>query len=366
MYRYLRSLLFRLDAERAHDLTMGAARLLDALDGGLVDRTFGYEHERLTQDLWGLTFPNPIGLAAGFDKNGELPRFWERLGFGFSEIGSVTHRPSDGNPRPRAFRLPRDRALVNRMGLNNDGSRAVFRRLNTARHRLRRPIGINVAKTPNSSLSGDEAVEDVRRAVRDLIPVADYLTINLSCPNTPGGRTFQAPENFRPLGEAVAEEREHAGRRVPILVKLSPPAADEDAGGSELDALLEHALDLEIDGLIATNTASDRTGLRTPPDRLEQIGDGGLSGAPLADRSTRLVAHLHRRVGADLPIVGVGGVDSVEAAYRRIRAGASLLQLYTGLVFEGPGLIGRIKRGLVDALRADGFDRITEAVGVDA
>lgn len=365
MYRYLRPLLFRLDAERAHGLAMGTAHALQRLDAGLTERLWGYEHEALEQELWHLSFPNPIGLAAGFDKNGGLPRFWEQIGFGFSEIGSVTHLPSAGNPRPRAFRLPEDRALINRMGLNNDGSRAVARRIEQLRPTLHRPLGINVAKSHEEGLTGDAAVEDFRRAVRELGPHADYVTLNLSCPNTPDGRTFEVPEHFRPLGEAVLREREQWDRPVPVLAKLGPPPAEAPID-EEVGTLVDAALELEIDGFVATNTASDRAGLQTEEERLREIGPGGLSGRPLAERATRLVRYLYRRTDGAVPIVGVGGIDSPEAAYRRIRAGASLLQLYTGLVYEGPGLIPALKRGLVEQLEADGYGSISEAVGVDA
>ena len=332
---------------------------------------FTYRDARLVQTLWknegraGLTFGNPVGLAAGFDKNAALVPFWAALGFGFAEVGSVTARPSPGNPRPRAFRLPADRALVNRMGLNNEGAEAVAARLAASPPPPGFVLGVNVAKTHDPAILGADAIADFRTSVRLLLPHAPYLALNVSCPNTAEGKTFEEPDALDALLEAVMAERAAAGLRMPVLVKLSPPAlADVDLG--LVDELVAISRAHEVEGFIATNTAPDRDGLTTPAATLDAVGRGGLSGAPLAARSERLVRHLYRHTAGALPIVGVGGIDSAEAAYRRIRAGASLVQVYTGLVYEGPGLARRINRGLVRLLDQDRLGSISEAVGTDA
>lgn len=360
MYRTLRPLLFRLDAEAAHRATVRAARLAPS---GLVRPAFRFEDGRLTQTLWGLRFRNPVGLAAGFDKSAELVATWAALGFGFAEVGSVTARPSAGNPRPRAFRLPADRALVNRMGLNNDGAGTVAERLGRAERPL--PLGVNLAKTHDPALLGAAATDDFVAGFRLLAPLADYVALNVSCPNTAEGKTFEEPDSFDALLAAVMAARRDLSLSVPVLVKLSPPhAPDFDPG--PVDELVGIALGHGAAGFIATNTAPDRRGLRTAAARLEEIGRGGLSGPPLEARATALVRHLWRRTDGAVPIVGVGGVDSAEAAYRKVRAGASLVELYTALVYEGPGLIKRIKRGLVRLLDRDGLASIADAVGADA
>ena len=343
VYRYLlRPLLFRLDAEAAHGLGVRAARLGQRMPGVVrtLFRTADPEG-RLTQTLWtregrpGLHFTTPVGLAAGFDKNAALVPFWAALGFGFAEVGSVTAQPSAGNARPRAFRLPDDRALINRMGLNNEGAAAVAARLAS----LQRPegfvVGVNVAKTHDPAILGEDAVADFRTSVRLLLPHADYLTLNVSCPNTAEGKTFETPDALDALLSAVMEEHEAQSSRVPVLVKLSPPLSDHDFGA--FDELVAISRGYDVEGFIATNTASDRTGLRTDAVTLDAIGRGGVS-----------------------------GVDSPQAAYEKIRAGASLVELYTALVYEGPGLVRRITRGLVRLLDRDGFGSINEAVGNDA
>ena len=391
VYRLLRPLLFRLDAEDAHAWGVRAARLgqrVPAVTGAL----FGTADRRLEQTVWGLRFANPVGLAAGFDKNAELVRFWAALGFGHAEVGSVSARPSAGNARPRAFRLPHDGALVNRMGLNNDGAAAVAARLSRTATPPGFVVGVNVAKTHSPDILGAAGVEDFRASVRALLPHADYLALNVSCPNTAEGKTFEAPDALDELLAAVGEEaagragrargkgqegspdappvpspqsRRAAGEPPPLLVKLSPPpAGGVDVGAT--DELVQICLDRGVAGFITANTAADRDGLATPPASLGAVGRGGLSGRPLAARATALTRHLYRTTDGRVPIVGVGGVDSTEAAYARIRAGASLVQVYTGLVYEGPGLVRRINRGIVRLLERDGLGSVAEAVGADA
>ncbi len=365
MYRLLRPLLFRLDAERAHGWGLRAARLGQRVPG-VVRGLYGGADVRLAQTLWGLRFASPVGLAAGFDKNAELVRLWAAVGFGFAEVGSVSALPSDGNPRPRAFRLSADRALVNRMGLNNDGADAVAERLASTPRPPHFVLGVNVAKTHSPDILGDAGIEDFRRSVARLLPHADYLALNVSCPNTAEGKTFETPDALDALLAAVmATAGESPGPRPPILVKLSPPASGGVDGGG-VDELVQICLGHGVDGFIASNTAADRDGLATPSGYLDRVGRGGLSGRPLAARSMALVHHLYRRTDGRVPLVGVGGIDSAEAAYARIRAGASLVQLYTGLVYEGPGLVKRINQGLVRLLERDGLATLGDAVGRDA
>ena len=365
MYDLLRPLLFRMDAERAHHAGMWSARLVQALSPALLDRWFAYEDAALHQTLWGMNFHNPVGLAAGFDKNARLVQFWEHLGFGFTEVGSVSAQPAGGNPKPRAFRLPKDEAVINRMGLNNQGAARIARRLQQTTHR--RPLGINLVKTHDSSIMGEAGLADFRTSFRQLAPLADYVTLNISCPNTQAGKTFEAPDALDALLRTIFAERREQGLDVPILLKLAPPHSPRVAYDSQIEGVVDVGSAHGVHGYIATNTAPDRPeGLRTDAERLAAIGRGGLSGKPLAERATHLVRYLYRLTDGAVPIIGVGGVASAEDAYAKIRAGASLVQLYTGLVYEGPGLIKRIKQGLVERLTADGLGIIQEAVGADA
>ncbi len=370
MYAYVRRLLFGLDPERAHHLGLGAARLAQAVTPALVDPLFEYEHARLRQTVWGLDLPNPVGLAAGFDKNARLIPFWKHVGFGFAEVGSVSARRSKGNPRPRAFRLPEDRALINRMGLNNDGAERIARRLrkvvgaNGAKSPL--PLGINLAKTHDPAIMGEAAVEDFRQSFRLLAPMAGYIALNISCPNTAEGKTFEDPDALDALLAALFAERKAMGLLVPILLKLSPPETEKVVYDSRVEEIVAIGRAHGVHGYIATNTASDRQGLRTDAARLKAIGPGGLSGAPLAPRATRLLRYLYRLTEGRVPLIGVGGIASAQDAYERLRSGATLVQLYTGLVYEGPGLVKRIKEGLVRLLEQDGYGAVRDIIGLDA
>lgn len=365
MYNILRPLLFRLDAEQSHELTLRMAEFVQNNVPSLAAR-YGFEDERLKQRVWGETFPNPIGVAAGLDKNARLVSFWEALGFGFVEVGSVSARPAEGNPKPRAFRLPEDQALLNRMGLNNDGAEAVAERLEDNRINRNRPLGINLAKTHDPDVMGDAALEDFRESFRLLAQQASYVTLNVSCPNTEDGRTFEDPEALDDLLRVIFSEQLAPGLRVPVLIKLSPPISEKLVFDTRLEDILAVAQEHGIHGIVATNTASDRKGLKTSDETLESMGEGGISGPPLADRSTALIRYLYRATDGELPIIGVGGVHDAESAYEKIRAGASLIQLYTALIYEGPDLVRRIKQGLIERLRDDGHVSIQRAVGAAA
>jgi dihydroorotate dehydrogenase len=372
MYQLLRPLLFGMDAERAHGVSTGAARLVQAVRPDALEPLYAFADPMLHQSLWGRTMRNPVGLAAGMDKNARLVRFWDALDFGFVEVGSVSAEPSDGNPKPRVFRLPEEGAIINRMGLNNEGAERVAERLRALREEQSHeealpPLGVNLAKTHDPDVLGKAAVDDFRHSFRALAPLADYVALNVSCPNTGEGKTFEEPPALRALLDAVFAERSvQDAEDTPVLLKLAPPVSERVAFDSQLDALLDVALERDVEGFIAANTASDRTGLSADAETLERIGEGGLSGKPLEARSTQLVRLLYRRVGDELPIIGVGGVDGPEAAYRKIRAGARLVQCYTGLVYEGPGLVKTINQGLVRRLEDDGFGSLTDAVGADA
>ncbi|HEX7928992.1 MAG TPA: quinone-dependent dihydroorotate dehydrogenase [bacterium] len=357
LYPLLRPLLFALDPETAHHWTLRGACTLGGIPG--LARAIGslspVAMPRLQQSLFGLTFANPVGLAAGFDKDGVLAGVLPRLGFGFIELGSVTPRPQPGNPRPRLFRLRDDAAVINRMGFNNEGAAAMAGRLAQLTARPI-PIGVNLGKNKDTPL--ERASDDYCAALRAVYDVADYAVINVSSPNTPGLRDLQHRDQLRALIAAVGAERTGlavtAGRRLPILVKVAPELTE-----AEQADVVEAAFESGMDGLIATNTTVVRAGLRSP----HASETGGLSGHPLHTLSVQAVARLRRLSGGKLPLIGVGGIFSAADAYDFIRAGAHLVQLYTGLVYEGPGLVRVVARGLDALLQRDGFRSIGDAVG---
>jgi len=366
MYRFFRPLLFRMDPERAHQVGLQAAGLVQTIAPSLLDPQFGFEDERLKQRILGTTFPNPVGLAAGVDKNARLIPFWEGVGFGFVEVGSVSAMASDGNPKPRAFRLPEDDALINRMGLNNEGAAVISERLKEEKSDRSRPLGINLAKTHDPGVMGEAALEDFRESFRVLAPEASYVVLNVSCPNTADGQTFEDPRALDNLLSTIFAEQKEPGLTVPVLIKLSPPLSERVTFDTRLEDLIAVAQAHGVHGFIASNTASDRQGLQASDAKLDEIGEGGVSGRPLADRATCLVRYLYRATDGEIPIIGVGGVHDTDSAYAKIKAGASLVQLYTALVYEGPGLIKRIKEGLVERIREDDHASIADAVGTEA
>ena len=359
MYSIVRPLLFQLNPELAHSLGFLAARVAPVK---VTSSVFRYSNSVLDQYLWGIDFTNPIGLAAGLDKNGSAVPFWASLGFGFIEVGSISAQPWPGNPKPRLFRLPADKAVINRMGLNNLGAERVAARLGKLAKGLP-PLGINIVKTPDPEIEKEAAIDDFRRSFRTLVRLANYITLNVSCPNTKEGKTFEDPFALDELLKAITEERAETVRNIPILVKLSPPMFERLELDSQIDEIVSVALDRGVDGFIAGNTSTHRDGLNTPTDTLQRIGAGGLSGQPLRDRSTRLIRYLHERSEGAIPIIGVGGIATADDAYAKILAGASLLQLYTSLIYEGPGVVKKIKSGLAQLLLKDGFQNIKQAVG---
>lgn len=356
-YSLLRQLLFRLEAERAHTTVTRFWNVLMRIPGtGLLTAHLRYHHPSLATTVSGLTFRNPVGLAGGFDKDGLLVHAFTRLGFGFLELGTVTPRPQAGNPRPRMFRLIEDEALINRLGFNNQGATALHGKLVRAKRRV--PIGVNIGKNRDTPV--EHAVDDYLICFRALGPIADYVTINVSSPNTPGLRDLQRSQALEAILSALIGERNEvaihgAKRAVPIFVKLSP-----DETPAHLDAALAVILQTGADGIIATNTTVSRSAELQSSQALQE---GGISGRPLTDRSTAVVRYLYRAVDGQLPIIGVGGIDSATSAYQKILAGSSLVQLYTALIYQGPGLVANILRNLVGMLQADGFDNIAQAIG---
>jgi dihydroorotate dehydrogenase len=347
LYPLIRPLMFRLPFEAARAVG------LRALQAGLGRFVASDERKQpapiLRQRIWGLDFVSPIGLAAGFDKDARAPDAMRRLGFGFVEVGTVTPRPQPGNPHPRLFRLDEDRAVVNRLGFNSGGLDGAVGRL--SRRRRSGIVGVNLGKNHDSA----DAAADYAEGIRRMAGLADYLVVNISSPNTPGLRDLQGRAALASLLGQLLDARAQTGSRVPLLLKIAP-----DLSAGECSDIAEVALDAGIDGLIVANTTVAR-----PADLVSRYAGepGGLSGRPLFAPSTAVLADIYRLTRGRLPLIGVGGVASATDAYAKIRAGASLVQLYTALVFDGPSLVGRIKRELAELVRRDGFASIADAVG---
>jgi dihydroorotate dehydrogenase len=334
-----RHFLFALDPETAHGLSIAA------LKSGVPFCSAAQSTERLGTRIAGIDFPNPLGLAAGYDKNAELPDALLRLGFGFVEIGTVTPLPQAGNPRPRIFRLSRDGAVINRLGFNNEGHEKALTRLR--RRRGGGVVGVNIGANKDSV----DRIADYELGVRRFAGVASYLAVNISSPNTPGLRNLQGRGMLAELLSRVMVARE-AGAKVPIFLKIAP-----DLEEAELDDIAAELLDKNMDGLIVSNSTTSRHGLHDDPHAAE---GGGLSGRPLFRRSTVVLAKMRRRVGPAMPIVGLGGVDSTETALEKIRAGADLVQLYTGMIYAGPSLPGRIAGGMDRFAESEGLKNVRE------
>lgn len=347
LYDAAKPLFFRLPPETAHNTVHTALNLVQRTPlRSVLARQYTVTDPRLTTTAFEQTFPNPVGVAAGFDKNAEIPRALEALGFGFVEVGGVTARPQTGNSRPRIFRLKEDRALINRMGLNNHGASTVGNRLEATDVSI--PLGVNIAKT--EQVAPENAPADYRESYEQVAAGGDFFVVNISCPNSQGFAELQNRESMA----AIIEELRAAGAS-PLLVKLSP-----DLPEPAIDDALSIVSEFDLEGVVATNTTTERPASLRSPNRVET---GGLSGKPIESKATAMVEYVAKRV--DVPVVGVGGVASAADAYRKIRAGASVVQLYTGLVYEGPSLARDINRGLLALLEADGFDSVEDAVGAD-
>jgi len=339
-----RPMLHSLDAERAHGLTIAALKM------GFVPSSRAQVKPKLAQRVFGLDFSNPLGLAAGFDKNCEVAAAALRLGFGFVEVGTVTPKPQIGNPKPRLFRLGEDRAVINRMGFNNEGHEQMRRRLAGPHPGI---IGVNIGANKDS----EDRVADYVAGYRCFAGLADYVTVNISSPNTPGLRNLQGRGELDSLLARLCEARKGEKVQPPILLKIAP-----DLGESELEEVAQACLSGPIAGVIISNTTTSRPSLRS-----SNAGEtGGLSGRPLFALATRQLARFYLLTGGRLPLIGVGGIEDAETAWMKIRAGASLLQLYSALVFKGPALIDEILTGLSTRLKEAGYGALEEAVGCEA
>ena len=378
-YRQLRPFLFASDAEKVHERMLSIVESISKIPGFLPFLRWQFREENpiLRTKLFSRILKNPIGLAAGFDKDGRIHPALFALGFGFVEIGTVTPRPQSGNPRPRLFRLLKDHAVINRMGFNNQGAWKMAERLVAGTLKIKPEdadfldqsgdypaniasgmLGINIGKNKNTDL--EKATEDYVSALSTLHPFADYLTLNISSPNTEDLRNLQEKDALRALLDSVCARRDKLDqnhlRNTPLLVKLAPDL-DDDA----LENCIRVIQEFSIQGVIATNTTIERPELKSK----HRNQSGGLSGKPLRKRSTELIRNLSAELGADVPIIGVGGIFNGADAYEKIRAGASAVQIYTALIFEGPGLVRKIKAELANLLEKDGFKSVTEAVGAD-
>ncbi|MBV8929995.1 MAG: quinone-dependent dihydroorotate dehydrogenase [Mycobacteriaceae bacterium] len=348
-YRAARRVLFLLPAERVHTWVFTLLRTATAVGPSrrLLRRWLAPRDPLLASTVFGVSFPGPLGLAAGFDKDGTGVSAWGALGFGFAEVGTVTAHPQPGNPRPRLFRLPEDRALLNRMGFNNHGAGEVALRLSHAIPEV--PVGVNIGKSKLTPQA--QAADDYRASARLLGPLAAFLVVNVSSPNTPGLRDLQAVESLRPILAAVREET-----ATPVLVKIAPDLSDAD-----VDAIADLAAELGLAGIVATNTTASREDLLTPT--VANLGAGGVSGPPVARRSVEVLRRLYERVGDRLALVSVGGIETADDAWERITSGASLIQGYTGFIYGGGLWAKHIHDGIARRLRDGGFSSLTEAVG---
>jgi len=353
MYQTLRRILFLLPAETAHYFSMNCLKLACSIGfiRKMLAKTFTHPSP-LTTHLLGLSFKNPVGLGAGFDKNAKYLRELETLGFGFIEIGTVTPRPQAGNEKPRLFRLPKDKALINRMGFNNDGVEVITSRLKawrkkqpaisnqqqTTNHKLQTTnliIGGNIGK--NKATPNEEAWKDYEICFRALHPYVDFFVVNVSSPNTPGLRELQEKESLRKILTHLQELNKNFSQQRPILLKIAPDLTNE-----QIDDVIDLAKEINLDGLVATNTTISRERLQTTNDELEAIGAGGLSGKPVEERSTAVVSYIHQKTHGDIPVIGSGGIFSGEDAKNKIDAGAALIEVWTGFIYEGPFIVRNI------------------------
>lgn len=344
MYKWLvRPLFFLVDAEKIHHIVLKCLRFQSKLPGGraLLRAIFNYRHPYLEKTVLGITFQNPIGIAAGFDKDAKLVDELSCLGFGFVEIGTVTPLPQEGNEKPRLFRLPKDMALINRMGFNNDGVKRAARRLKKKKSTV--VVGGNIGK--NKATPNDQALDDYGRCFHELFPYVDYFVLNISSPNTPGLRELQDKEPLRNLLMYIKSLCALKPVYKPVLLKIAP-----DLTQSQLDDIISILKETKLDGVIATNTTISREGLQTTAEELEAIGNGGLSGKPLEQRSTQIIYYLRQKLGPDFPIIGVGGIMTVADALNKLEAGADLIQIYTGFIYEGPGFVKRINKAIVNSM----------------
>jgi len=343
MYRlFVRPILFLLPPETIHTIMIRFLRIVFRMPGirPLLHRVYHIKHEALRTGFLGMTFSNPVGLAAGFDKNAEAYREFYTFGFSFIEVGTVTPVSQPGNPRPRSFRLKADHGLINRMGFNNHGAAAAAHKLSR-----RRPKGLilggNIGK--NTRTPNEEAAADYEAVFREICHGVDYFVVNVSCPNITDMHELQDQESLEAILGRILQARDDMNIDKPVLLKISP-----DLNDKQLDETLEIVVRLKLDGIVATNTTIRREGLKTSIEKTEAIGEGGMSGAPLTARSLEVVRYIHEKTGGRLPIIAAGGIMSVRDALNMLDAGATLIQLYTGFIYEGPGLVRRINRAILE------------------
>jgi dihydroorotate dehydrogenase len=342
MYKhFFRPILFLIDAEKVHHLVFKLLRLILILPGArsIFRKSFTYEHPKLKRKLFGLTFENPVGLAAGFDKDARLIDELSAIGFGFIEIGTLTPRAQSGNDKPRLFRLPADKALINRMGFNNGGSLAAVNSLKKRKSKV--IVGGNIGK--NKITPNEKALDDYAFCFQVLFDHVDYFVVNVSSPNTPGLRELQEKEPLRQLLASVKKMSLSKPNPKPVLLKIAP-----DLTENQLEDIVEILKSTGVDGVVATNTTISRSGLKTSSEKINTIGAGGLSGAPLRDRSDEVIRFLRKKLGPSYPIIGVGGIMSARDALAKLEAGADLIQLYTGFIYEGPGIVKRINKEIAN------------------
>lgn len=354
MYKHLiRPFMFRLSADYAHELTInfGSAISRHKSITKLIGSFYDHSAPSLEQSFLGINFKNPIGLAAGFDKNGTMGPLMQSLGFGFIEVGSVTANPSTGNPKPRSFRLPADESIINRLGLNNDGVQTISKRLKKLE--LSIPLGINIAKTHDPAISGQKAIDDYVRSFRKVKEIGDFITINISCPNTTEGKTFEDPRSLENLLSALAIEKD--SMLAPVLVKFSV-----DLSQTLLEELVSVCENHSISGYVACNTSQNRENLISPQSTIRDVGRGGLSGRAIRGRSTEIISKIRQLTKRNKLIIGVGGISSGEDAIEKLMAGADLLQIYTSLVYEGPSIVKKINKEIENHLKAKGLKHIYE------
>lgn len=345
MYKFLRFFLFKIDPERVHYFVSKMLHLVvnTPLIGWCWKKSFVFEDPKLEREVFGIKFKNPIGLAAGFDKNAMLFEDLKYCGFGFIEIGTVTPKCQEGNPKKRLFRLRADHGLINRMGFNNEGVKAAADLLSKRNHDI--IIGGNIGK--NKVTPNEDAITDYIICLNTLYEHVDYFVVNVSSPNTPGLRDLQTKIFLKELFTQLFTEREKRSVTKPILLKIAPDLSNE-----QLDEIIDLMLEMKIDGIIATNTTISRANLNTLPEFVEEIGNGGLSGKPLKSRSTEVIRYIAEKSNHAFPIIGVGGIASPEDAIEKLKAGATLLQLYTGYIYEGPGLMKRINKRILSEIKS--------------
>ncbi len=340
MFKLIRSFLFLFDPEKVHYFTMKLIRVSLKIPGmkALWKKMYIVDHPSLKRELFGLTFDNPVGLAAGFDKNASMYNDLAYCGFGFIEIGTVTPVGQEGNPKPRLFRLKKDNGIINRMGFNNDGVDAAVEQLKNRKTKL--IIGGNIGK--NKLTPNEEATSDYVKSFEKLFPHVEYFVVNVSSPNTPNLRSLQEKEPLTELLKTLQDLNAKKKERKPILLKIAPDLTNE-----QLDDIIEIVNDVKLDGVIASNTTISREGLKTSKSRVEEIGAGGLSGKPVKNRSTEVIRYLATKSNKSFPIIGVGGIHSAEDALEKLDAGADLIQVYTGFIYEGPKLMKRINKAIL-------------------